>query len=96
MSEKRLNARDGGKLIPNSGRGRLKGDSIIGPFLNDYKENTSTYTLTKKAWLKHASDAWEQGHREPLVSVVLDGEVRVAIIDWDTFTEMRKITYGVG
>lgn len=73
---------DGAKLVPNSGRGAQKGDATWGKFLIDYKHNTKSFTLSKKAWLKHSADSWDSDQREPAIVAVLDDEVAVAIVEW--------------
>lgn len=94
MSEKRLAKQDGAKLVKNSGRGHMKGDAKLPPFLIDYKEYSSTFTIKKAAWLKHADDAWNQGHQEPLFSVELrdpNGKsIRLAVVDWNIFLDMLE------
>lgn len=94
MSEEKLAKKDGATLVKNSGRGWLKGDAVLHPFLVDYKEYTSSFSISKKNWKKHASDAWEQNEREPLIALVLDGDTRVAVIDWEMFMIMREAYLG--
>lgn len=89
MSEKRLAKMDGAKLVKNSGRGFEKGDAKLPPFLIDYKETPKSFTLNYKAWKKHADDAWDQGHQEPLIVVTLT-ETSLAIIDWEMLKPMIK------
>ncbi len=84
-SEKKLAKKDGAKLVANSGRGWQKGDAILPPFLVDYKVYTSSFSISKKNWKKHQADAWDQSEREPLIAVILDGDTRLAVIDWDIF-----------
>lgn len=100
MSEKRLAKKDGAKLVKNSGRGWQKGDAILsgGPgnwpeFLVDYKEYTSSFSISKKNWEKHKMDAWNQKQRDACVSVALDGDTRLAIIDWDMFMGLLHNTW---
>lgn len=101
MSEKRLAKKDGAKLVKNSGRGWQKGDAILSPplndgcieFLLDYKEYTSSFSISKKNWEKHKMDAWNQKQREACISLVLDGETRLAIIDWQTFMYLLENTW---
>lgn len=79
---------DGATPVKNSGRGAAKGDAKWHEFLIDYKHNTKSFTINKKKWQKHAKDAWNDDHREPLYSVVLDDEVKVAVIDWHYLSDM--------
>ena len=89
MSEKRLAKMDGAKLVKNSGRGYEKGDAKLPPFLIDYKETPKSFTLNWAAWRKHANDAWDQGHQEPVIVVVLT-EATLAIVDWEILKSMTK------
>lgn len=90
MSENRLNKLHGAKPVKNSGRGVMKGDAVLHPFLIDWKEFNKSYTLNVKAWRKHASDAWEQSNREAMIVLNLDGELTLAILDFETVKWMRK------
>lgn len=83
-------ARDGASLVANSGRGRMKGDARMPGLLVDYKHNAKTFTLTNKNWKKHRDDAWGEGHREPVISVVFEDDTKVGIIDWNLFMELTE------
>jgi DNA-binding FadR family transcriptional regulator len=81
---------DNAKPVKNSGRGFQKGDATFHRFLLDYKHNSSSFSLTRAAWLKHRKDAWRSQYRYPCISVVLgeDSDVKVAIIDWQVFKDL--------
>lgn len=88
VSEKNLAARDGAKLVKNSGRGHEKGDAKLDPFLIDYKETPKSFTVNYAAWKKHSKDAWENHHREPVIVVELDEET-LAVVNWYLLKQMR-------
>lgn len=94
MSERRLIAQDGAKAVKNSGRGLVKGDAKLAPFLLDYKEYEKSISVSTAMWQKLSSDAWEQGHQEPCLALVFGDGTRLAVIDWNLFMEMREATYG--
>lgn len=91
-NEKRETKLDGAKPIPNSGRGNLKGDSLLdGEILIDYKHVGKSHTVNKDAWLKHKRDAWNDGQYEPALKIVMgDESLAVAVIDWEYFLELRE------
>lgn len=82
--------RDKAKAVKNSGRGFRKGDATLNQFVIDYKHNTSTFTLTRDAWIKMRKDSWRSNYKYPCISVVLgeDSDTKVAIIDWDVFRDL--------
>jgi hypothetical protein len=82
--EKREAKKDGAKPVRNSGRGFRKGDATWREFLIDYKHNAKSFTLTLKAWRKHATDAWNEDHRIPCIKVVYEDGTEVGIVPWDT------------
>lgn len=86
--EKREAKMDGARLVRNSGRGEEKGDAILtteyGEWLIDYKHYQSTFSVSKKSWLKLAKDAWNSKHKSPVIKVCYEG-VELAIIDWGDF-----------
>lgn len=90
--EKSEAKRDNAKPVKNSGRGIKKGDAEYHNFLLDYKHNGSSFTLTRKAWLKMKKDAWNSNYKYPCISVVLgeDSDTKVAVIDWEVFKELVK------
>lgn len=89
-TEKEEAKKDKAKLVKNSGRGFKKGDAQFHKFLLDYKHNESSFTLTKKAWVKHRKDAWNDNHKYPCISVIFGehSDTKVAIIEWDVFLEL--------
>ena len=71
MSEESEAKRWGGKLQPNSGRGKhKKGDAIVSDFVVDIKEYAASFGLSKSVWAKICTDAVKQGRR-PALNIVL-------------------------
>lgn len=89
--EKREARMDGATLVPNSGRGFRKGDAVLDDWLIDYKHNNVTFSITVKNWRKHKKDAWNDGRKEPVYKVVLEDDVKVAVIDWEHFLDYKKL-----
>lgn len=88
--EKKEAKKDGAKLVRNSGRGSEKGDAKLDEFLVDYKFNAKSFSLSLANWHKHRKDAWGNGKREPLISIIFGDGTKVAIIDWELFTQLRE------
>lgn len=86
--EKKEAKKDGAQLVPNSGRGKLKGDAMLPGYLIDYKFNSKSFTLNLAAWEKHSKDAWKQGHRDPMIIIKFGNDRKVAIIDYDVIKEL--------
>jgi hypothetical protein len=80
--------RDGANVVPNSGRGNVKGDAKMGIWLVDYKFTSKSFSLSLQNWLKHKRDAWKEDQRDPLVKVVFEDGTKVAIIPWEMFEEL--------
>ena len=94
MSEASEAKRDGAKLQPNSGRGaHKKGDAILDPFLIDYKEYASSFSVSVSNWAKLSKDAILKGKLQPAFKLVLgkeeDRKVRVWVVSDEMFHEMR-------
>lgn len=83
---------DGAKLQPNSGRGtHKKGDAVMDDYVVDYKEYSRSFSISRKVWTKVTTDAMKVGiHFKPLIKLVLDGKIRLAIVDWDEFMELKE------
>lgn len=85
--EKREAKRDGAQLVKNSGRGFQKGDAKTDRFLIDYKFNEKSFSLTLKNWIKLQQQAWKEGQRLPIISVVFDERTKLAIVPWEIIEE---------
>lgn len=91
MGEKQEAKRDGARLQKNSGRGQYsKGDAAWHGFLIDYKHYKKSFSISIKAWAKVCTDALKVGGLEPLIKVVLNGKVRLAVVDWDILEELVR------
>lgn len=94
MSEQSEARRDGARLQPNSGRGKLaKGDATLGPFLIDYKEYATSFGVSIGNWAKLSKDAILKGRLQPAFKLVLgtdDKKVRVWVISDAMFHEMLE------
>lgn len=99
MSEESEIKRDGAVKVRNSGRssGTEKGDAVLEPFVVDYKEYTEGFTVSRNVWRKISTDAWRNGHRDPLLKLVLGSEdtedktkIRVFVVSEAMFMEMYE------
>ena len=88
--EKRQAKMDGATPVRNSGRGFHKGDAVWRDYLVDYKHNAKTFTLTNKSWAKHAKDAWNEGHKIPMIKVIFEDGTEVAMVPWDTLVALEE------
>lgn len=86
--EKKEAEADGAKLVKNSGRGMVKGDAHLGNHLIDYKHYSKQYSVSVKNWKKVRDDAIREGFMIPVLSVILDGDIKLAVIDWEYFMEL--------
>ncbi len=63
--------RIGATPVKNSGRGMMKGDGILEPFLVDVKEYTKSFSVSRKVWAKLSTDSVQNGRRQPMLVLVL-------------------------
>lgn len=95
-NERREAKIDGARLVKNSGRGESKGDARLDSpqgffkFLIDYKHYEGTFTINRANWKKLAKDAWNDDHRSPLIKVVYEDGVELAILEWNEFVQMME------
>lgn len=90
--EKKQAKKDGATLVRNSGRGVEKGDAKLGQFLIDYKFNAKSFQLGLENWKKMKKDAWGNGMRSPVISIVFEDKTQVAIVEWEWFMELIELT----
>lgn len=96
MTERGEAKRDGAKLQKNSGRGQYqKGDAIYHDFVLDYKEYSTSISLSKTMWAKICTDTFKVSREKyPLLKAILGGageqKVRLAVIEWALFEEMEE------
>lgn len=94
MSEEAEAKRDGARLQKNSGRGKHdKGDAVLHPFLIDYKEYASSFSVSISNWAKLSKDAILKERLQPAFKLVLGSgskKVRVWVISDEMFHEMHE------
>ena len=94
MSERGELKRIGAKQHVNSGRGPVKADGSLDDFVVDVKEYTNSYSVSQDSWAKIVSDTMKVDRKkDPALMVVLGKEnkkVRLAIIEWEVFEQLRK------
>ena len=91
---KRINA----KQHKNSGRGMVKADGSNEDFVIDVKEYSKSYSVSEDSWAKIVSDTMSVDRKkDPAIMVVLgkgSKKVRLAIIEWEVFEQLRKKSNG--
>ena len=94
MSEKEELKRIGAKRHPNSGRGPVKADGSLEDFVVDVKEYSKSYSVSQDSWAKIVSDTMRVDRKKnPALMVVLgkgNKRVRLAIIEWQVFEQLRE------
>lgn len=98
MSESSELKRIGAKQHINSGRGPVKADGSLDDFVVDVKEYSKSYSVSQDSWAKIVSDTMKVDRKKnPALMVVLgegNKKVRLAIIEWQVFEELREKTNG--
>ena len=93
MSEKAELKRIGAKQHKNSGRGAVKADGSLDDFVVDVKEYAKSYSVSQDSWAKIVMDTMSVDRKKnPALMIVLgkgDKKVRLAIIEWQVFEELR-------
>jgi hypothetical protein len=87
--------RYGMKKLKNSGRGKLyKGDATLLGMVVDIKEYAKSFSVSRDVWRKICSDAYQTDPSyDPCLMLVLgddSSKVRVAVVEWDSYIEMRE------
>lgn len=94
MSERGELKRIGAKPHVNSGRGPVKADGSLDDFVVDVKEYSKSYSVSQDSWSKIVSDTMKVDRKkDPALMVVLgegNKKVRLAIIEWEVFEQLRK------
>ncbi|MFZ9242883.1 MAG: hypothetical protein ACO295_06700 [Sediminibacterium sp.] len=94
MSEKAELKRIGAKQHPNSGRGPVKADGSDDDFVIDVKEYAKSYSVTQDSWAKIVTDTMRVDRKKnPALMLVLgkgSSKVRLAIIEWEVFEQLRE------
>jgi hypothetical protein len=93
MSERGELKRIGAKQHINSGRGPVKADGSLDDFVVDVKEYSKSYSVSQDSWAKIVSDTMQVDRKKDPVLMVVLGEgnkkVRLAIIEWEVFEQLR-------
>lgn len=93
MSERGELRRIGAKAHKNSGRGRVKADGSLDTFVVDVKEYSKSYSVSQDSWAKIVSDTMKVDRKKDPVLMIVLGEgnkkVRLAIIEWEVFEQLR-------
>ena len=86
---KRINAR----LQKNSGRGKIqKGDAVWHDYVLDFKEYDKSFSITQNVWGKITTDTLKTDRtKSPVISLILGGKTRLAIIEWAEFERLVEI-----
>ena len=94
MSERSELKRIGAKPHKNSGRGMTKADGSLDKYVVDVKEYAKSFSVNQDVWAKIVTDTLRvDPEKSPVIMLVL-GEtkkVRLAIIEWNEFEELRKL-----
>jgi TFIIF-interacting CTD phosphatase-like protein len=94
MSERGELKRIGAKQHKNSGRGIVKADGSNDQFVIDVKEYSKSFSINNSNWSKIVMDTMSVDRKKnPAIMLVLgegDKKIRLAIIEWNVFEEMRK------
>jgi hypothetical protein len=94
MSERSELKRIGAKPHINSGRGPVKADGSLEHFVVDVKEYSKSYSVSQDSWAKIVTDTLRVDRKKnPALMLVLgegDKKVRLAIIEWEVFEQLRE------
>jgi hypothetical protein len=94
MSEREELKRIGAKPHVNSGRGPVKADGSLDDFVVDVKEYSKSYSVSQDSWAKIVSDTMRVDRKkDPALMLVLGSghkKVRLAIIEWEVFEQLRE------
>ena len=95
MSERSEAKRDGAKQQKNSGRGDYqKGDALWDDFVVDYKEYSTSISISQKIWAKVCTDTFKVSRdKYPALKLILgkdNNKTRLAVIEWSLFEQLVK------
>jgi hypothetical protein len=98
MSERGELKRIGAKQHKNSGRGMVKADGSNDDFVIDVKEYSKSFSINQDNWAKIVMDTMSVDRKKnPAIMLVLGkgrDKVRLAIIEWQVFEELREKNNG--
>lgn len=90
MSEASEIKRLGAKAVKNSGRGLMKGDCILEPFLIDIKEYANSFSVSRDNWAKLQADAIQNGRRQPMFYLSLGKQDETPLRVWVISDQMGR------
>lgn len=94
MSERGELKRIGAKQHKNSGRGMVKADGSNEDFVIDVKEYSKSFSINQDNWSKIVMDTMSVDRKKsPAIMLVLGKgakKVRLAIIEWEVFEQLRE------
>jgi hypothetical protein len=94
MSERGELKRIGAKQHKNSGRGMVKADGSNEDFVIDVKEYSKSFSINQDNWAKIVMDTMSVDRKKsPAIMLVLGKgrqKVRLAIIEWEVFEQLRE------
>jgi hypothetical protein len=94
MSERGELKRIGAKQHKNSGRGLIKADGSNEDFVIDVKEYSKSFAINQENWTKIVMDTMSvDRQKSPAIMLVLgqgNKKVRLAIIEWEVFEQLRE------
>lgn len=94
MSERSELKRAGFKAHKNSGRGMVKADGSDNEFVVDVKEYSKSFSITQDNWAKIVTDTMKVSREKNPVLMLVIGEgnkkIRLAVIEWNVFEELRN------
>jgi hypothetical protein len=94
VSERGELKRIGAKQHKNSGRGMVKADGSNEDFVIDVKEYSKSFSINQDNWTKIVMDTMSVDRKKsPAIMLVLGKgkqKVRLAIIEWEVFEQLRE------
>jgi len=94
MSERGELKRIGAKQHKNSGRGMVKADGSNEDFVIDVKEYSKSFSINENNWAKIVMDTMSVDRKKsPAIMLVLgkgNKKIRLAIIEWEIFEQLRE------
>ena len=95
--EKSESKKIGAKPHKNSGRGKIqKGDASLDRYVVDFKFVSKSFSINRDIWAKICTDTLKTDpEKSPAIMLVLGDEthrkIRLAIIEWNEFEDLREI-----
>ena len=94
MSERAELKKAGLKAHKNSGRGAVKADGSDDEFVVDVKEYSKSFSISQDVWAKIVTDTMRVNRAKNPALMLVIGEgskkIRLAVIEWNVFEELRS------